>query len=68
MINDTELLDWMDNNGVQIWPVRDKHASDRIVGVVVQVPSPFIQIEKPTLRLALWAAIDSYEKMKGGDK
>jgi len=50
MQGDTELLDFMDDYEVQAWPERQRRDA---VSWTVQLPKPFIQVTRPTLRMAI---------------
>ncbi len=51
MSGDSELLDFMDDNGVQIWPERTR--PNKTMAWTAQLRSPFMQISRPTLRMAV---------------
>jgi len=50
MNGDTDLLDFMDKYAVQAWPERQRHEA---VSWTVQLAKPFIQVTRPTLRMAI---------------
>jgi hypothetical protein len=50
MNGDSQLLDFMDDNAVQAWPERQRR---RAFSWTVQLPKPFLQVSRPTLRMAL---------------
>lgn len=51
-MTDTELLDFVEKHGIQIWPVRkSKHGP--VIHWWVQNPAPFFQTYGPTVRQAL---------------
>jgi len=51
-MTDTELFDFVELRGIQIWPQRkSKHGP--IMCWWVQNPSPFFQTSSPSLRVAL---------------
>jgi hypothetical protein len=51
MNGDSELLDFMDDNAVQAWPERQRQQQTH--SWTVQLPKPFTQVSRPTLRMAL---------------
>jgi len=51
MQGDANLLDFMDDNQVQAWPERER--PNKCASWTVQLPKPFIQVTRPTLRMAL---------------
>jgi len=51
-MTDTELLNFVESNGIQIWPVRKtKHGP--VMQWWVQNPSPWFQMSATSLRVAL---------------
>lgn len=53
-MSDKQLLDFVEKNGIQIWPVRQsKHGA--VLNWWVQRVSPFLQLARPKLREALEA-------------
>ena len=61
-MSDSALLDFMDDNGVQCWPERYKTGVIRYW--VAQMPKPFIQVTRATLRGALEDAWRKFEEHK----
>jgi hypothetical protein len=51
-MKDTELLDFIQRNGIQIWPVRSSRYSP-VVAWYAQNVLPFIQAQGATVREAL---------------
>lgn len=54
-MTDSQLIDWIEKNAVQIWPNRDA-INKRVDNWTVQVPQPFDQYTADTLREALFGA------------
>lgn len=51
-MNDKQLIDWMERDGIQAWPVRaSKHGP--VLRWWVQLVLPFMQVSDTTLRAAL---------------
>jgi len=51
-MSDKELLDWIERDGIQIWPIRkSKHGP--VTSWYVQNPAPFQQTYGDTVREAL---------------
>jgi hypothetical protein len=51
MAGDSDLLDFMDDNGVQCWPMRWRE--NQTVTWTAQLQTPLIQVTRPTLRMAV---------------
>lgn len=62
-MTDTELVDFVDKRGIQVWPERKRTGTREIFGWWAQSPHPvFMQIAKPTWRMAVEALRDAMKK------
>lgn len=60
-MTDTDILDFVEKHGIQIWPQR-KSRTGPVLNWYAQYPFPFVQVARASCRAALADLIETHRK------